>query len=70
MVTPFPTFSSPGQSPSPSPVRGIASKAVFSTLLWRDFLDLELIVLALTCFNRTKVSINHFLVALLITALC
>lgn len=38
--------------------------------LQRTALIRELIVLTLTCFNRSKVSINHFLVALLITALC
>lgn len=44
--------------------------AVLSTFALQGIaLIQELIVLTLTCFNRTGVSINHFLVALLITAL-
>lgn len=56
----------------PSPARdGESFAAVLSTFPLQGIaLIQELIVLTLTCFNRSKVSINHFLVAPLITALC
>lgn len=61
-----------GSSPhSPSPIFDeVVFNAVLSSFpLQRIALIQELIVLTLTCFNGSKVSINHFLVALLITAL-
>lgn len=59
---------SSGRSPAAD---GVGFNAVLSTFpLQGPALIQELIVLTLTCFNRSKVSINHFLVGPLITALC
>lgn len=58
------------RGPSPASDREALDAVSSAVPLQRTALIRELIVLTLTCFNRSKVSINHFLVALLITALC